>query len=98
MAKDMDTSEYWRETEIISLVRNNEADIDYDKCERSNQDFSVVQFVSQRTVRPICRSRIGKKVIYVVLLVDCMLITTSFLFQGFLLFAVMLFWVVLVSL
>ncbi|CAB3249126.1 unnamed protein product [Arctia plantaginis] len=62
MEKDMDTSEYWRETEIISLVRNNEADIDYDKCERSNQDFSVVQFVSQRTVRPICRSRIDYQV------------------------------------
>ncbi|XP_063897634.1 uncharacterized protein LOC110383067 isoform X1 [Helicoverpa armigera] len=56
--KDMDTSEYWRETEILSLVRNNEVGIDYDKCEQSALDRSVVQINSLRTVRPICRTRI----------------------------------------
>uniref|UniRef100_A0A2A4J350 Uncharacterized protein n=1 Tax=Heliothis virescens TaxID=7102 RepID=A0A2A4J350_HELVI len=58
--KDMDTSEYWRETEILSLVRNNEVGIDYDKCEQTAPDRSVVQINSLRTVRPICRTRIGK--------------------------------------
>ncbi|PZC70888.1 hypothetical protein B5X24_HaOG214681 [Helicoverpa armigera] len=59
--KDMDTSEYWRETEILSLVRNNEVGIDYDKCEQSALDRSVVQINSLRTVRPICRTRIERK-------------------------------------
>ncbi|XP_038218622.1 uncharacterized protein LOC119837171 [Zerene cesonia] len=53
--KDMDTSEFWRETEILSLVRNNEMDIDYEKCEQSNPEKTLVQFPSRRTVRPICR-------------------------------------------
>ncbi|KAH9636312.1 hypothetical protein HF086_003279 [Spodoptera exigua] len=56
--KDMDTSEYWRETEILYLVRNNEADIDYDKCEQTPAEQSVVRINSFRTVRPICRNRI----------------------------------------
>lgn len=60
--RDQDTSEYWRETEILSLVRNREADIDYDRCEQTRPDNSIVEFASRRTVRPICRSRIGKAI------------------------------------
>uniref|UniRef100_A0A2H1V8Q9 SFRICE_001356 n=1 Tax=Spodoptera frugiperda TaxID=7108 RepID=A0A2H1V8Q9_SPOFR len=56
--KDMDTSEYWRETEILSLVRNNEIGIDYDKCEQTAAEQSVVRINSFRTVRPICRNTI----------------------------------------
>ncbi|XP_072948286.1 uncharacterized protein [Epargyreus clarus] len=54
--KDKDTSEYWRETEILSLIRNNEVDIDYEKCEQSNVQTSLVHIPSRRTVRPVCRS------------------------------------------
>ncbi|XP_061380738.1 uncharacterized protein LOC116775317 isoform X2 [Danaus plexippus] len=53
---EKDTSEYWRETEVLSLVMNNEADIDYDKCNQHSPEKTVVQFPSQRTVRPICRT------------------------------------------
>ncbi|KOB69079.1 Uncharacterized protein OBRU01_11737 [Operophtera brumata] len=53
----MDTSEYWRETEILSLIRNREASIDYDKCEQTAEDNSIVEFPSRRTVRPVCRSK-----------------------------------------
>lgn len=58
--KSKDTSEYWRETEILSLVKDNELDIDYDRCEQSLPISSIVKFPSRRTVRPICKSRIGK--------------------------------------
>ncbi|XP_047540354.1 uncharacterized protein LOC125073538 [Vanessa atalanta] len=54
--RSQDTSEYWRETEILSLVRNNDFDIDYEKCEQKSPERSLVQFPSRRTVRPICRS------------------------------------------
>lgn len=57
---NIDTSEYWRETEILSLVRTREADIDYDKCTETLPDNYTVVFASKRTVRPICRSTIGK--------------------------------------
>ncbi|CAG9570910.1 unnamed protein product [Danaus chrysippus] len=53
---EKDTSEYWRETEVLSLVMNNEADIDYDKCNQHTPEKIVVQFPSLRTVRPICRT------------------------------------------
>ncbi|XP_059055941.1 uncharacterized protein LOC131849833 [Achroia grisella] len=55
--KDKDTSEYWRETEILSLIRNDETEIDYEKCQQSPTS-SLVQFASRRTVRPICRNRL----------------------------------------
>ncbi|KAM3961430.1 uncharacterized protein ACR2FA_004543 [Aphomia sociella] len=55
--KDQDTSEYWRETEILSLIRNNEIEIDYDKCEQTPTS-SLVQLPSRRTVRPICKTRL----------------------------------------
>ncbi|XP_026750634.2 uncharacterized protein LOC113511216 [Galleria mellonella] len=55
--KDKDTSEYWRETEILSLIRNDESDIDYDKCDQTPTSY-LVQLASRRTVRPICRSRL----------------------------------------
>ncbi|KAL4703757.1 hypothetical protein ACJJTC_017545 [Scirpophaga incertulas] len=32
--KGKDTSEFWRATEILSLVREKEQDIDYEQCER----------------------------------------------------------------
>ncbi|XP_047506654.1 uncharacterized protein LOC125050695 [Pieris napi] len=51
-----DTSEFWRETEMLSLVRNNEMGIDYEKCEQSSPEKSIVHFPSRRVVRPICRS------------------------------------------
>ncbi|XP_039749527.1 uncharacterized protein LOC120626203 [Pararge aegeria] len=54
--RDKDTSEYWRETEILSLVRNNDANIDYEKCEMSSPEKLLVQIPTRRTVRPICRS------------------------------------------
>lgn len=54
-----DTSEFWRETEMLSLVRNNEMDIDYEKCEQSSPEKSIVHFPSRRLVRPICRSIYG---------------------------------------
>ncbi|XP_045455639.1 uncharacterized protein LOC123665370 [Melitaea cinxia] len=54
--RDKDTSEYWRETEILSLLRNKEFDIDYEKCEKKTPERSLVQLPSRRTVRPICRS------------------------------------------
>ncbi|VVC92290.1 unnamed protein product [Leptidea sinapis] len=54
--KSMDPSDFWRETEILSLVRNNEADIDYETCEQRDREKSVVQFPSRRIVRPICKS------------------------------------------
>lgn len=57
--KSKDTSEYWRETEILSLVRDNELDIDYDRCEQTLPMNTIVKFPSRRTVRPICKSRIG---------------------------------------
>ncbi|CAH0717690.1 unnamed protein product, partial [Brenthis ino] len=50
-----DTSEYWRETEILSLVKNNDVNIDYEKCEKSPEK-GLVHFPSTRTVRPICRT------------------------------------------
>ncbi|KAJ0171381.1 hypothetical protein K1T71_012931 [Dendrolimus kikuchii] len=57
--KDKDTSEYWRETEILSLVRSNAEDIDYETCARTpTSEDTVVQFPSRRTVRPICKSQI----------------------------------------
>ncbi|XP_026332646.1 uncharacterized protein LOC113239759 [Hyposmocoma kahamanoa] len=56
--KSKDTSEYWRETEILSLVRDNELDIDYDRCEQTLPMNTIVKFPSRRTVRPICKSRI----------------------------------------
>ncbi|XP_073962438.1 uncharacterized protein isoform X2 [Choristoneura fumiferana] len=55
--KDSDTSEYWRETEILSLVKNNEEDIDFERCAETPIG-SIVHFPSRRTLRPICRSRI----------------------------------------
>lgn len=54
-----DTSEYWRETEILSLVKNIDVGIDYEKCEK-NSDKKLVHIPSKRTVRPICRSTYGK--------------------------------------
>ncbi|XP_063833607.1 uncharacterized protein LOC135082772 [Ostrinia nubilalis] len=60
--KDKDTSEYWRETEILSLVRNKELDIDYDRCEQSRPSSALVQIPSKRTVRPICKGRIDYQV------------------------------------
>lgn len=59
-----DTSEYWRETEILSLVKNIDVDIDYEKCEK-NTDKTLVHIPSKRTVRPICRGTYGKLTIYV---------------------------------
>ncbi|XP_013191631.2 uncharacterized protein LOC106135791 [Amyelois transitella] len=56
--KSQDTSQYWRETEILSLVRNDEVDIDYERCERTAASAHVVQPPSKRTIRPICRTRI----------------------------------------
>nr|XP_021204403.1 uncharacterized protein LOC101741389 isoform X2 [Bombyx mori] len=53
--RDKDTSEYWRETEILELVRTNELDVDYKTCEASPLS-SVVSIPSARTVRPVCRS------------------------------------------
>ncbi|XP_053618152.1 uncharacterized protein LOC128679754 isoform X2 [Plodia interpunctella] len=57
-----DTSEYWRETEILTLVRNDENEIDYDKCEQSVSSGSVLQLPSRRTVRPICRTNIDYQI------------------------------------
>ncbi|CAK1543510.1 unnamed protein product [Leptosia nina] len=54
--QEEDTSEFWRETEMLSLVRNNEMDIDYERCEQNSSQKSIVQFPSRRIVRPICRS------------------------------------------
>ncbi|CAH2057065.1 unnamed protein product, partial [Iphiclides podalirius] len=51
-----DTSEYWRETEILSIVRNDEMDIDYEKCEQTAPEGSQLYLPSRRSVRPICRS------------------------------------------
>ncbi|XP_049880379.1 uncharacterized protein LOC126376867 [Pectinophora gossypiella] len=53
--KSKDTSEFWRETEILSLVRNNLDSIDYEQCKAGEKKNIVVRFPSRRTVRPICR-------------------------------------------
>ncbi|KAJ8710292.1 hypothetical protein PYW07_009658 [Mythimna separata] len=58
--RDKDTSEFWRETEILSLIRMHSEDgnIDYDRCEHDARANNVVKIHSPRTVRPICRNRI----------------------------------------
>ncbi|KPJ04196.1 hypothetical protein RR46_07955 [Papilio xuthus] len=54
--REQDTSEYWRETEILTLVRHDEEGIDYEKCEQSVSDVSALRLPARRTVRPICRT------------------------------------------
>ncbi|CAG5026669.1 unnamed protein product [Parnassius apollo] len=54
--RDKDTSEYWRETEILSLVRNDEAGIDYEKCEQNSPEITLLHLPSRRSVRPVCRT------------------------------------------
>ncbi|CAG9792936.1 unnamed protein product [Diatraea saccharalis] len=61
--KDQDNSEYWRETEILSLVRSKEMDIDYEKCENARPVNSFVRIPSRRTVRPICKGQLGAPVL-----------------------------------
>ncbi|XP_045762210.1 uncharacterized protein LOC123865295 isoform X2 [Maniola jurtina] len=53
---NQDTSEYWRETEVLSLVKNNGANIDYEECEKRSPEKLLVHIPTRRTVRPICRT------------------------------------------
>ncbi|XP_068625180.1 uncharacterized protein [Battus philenor] len=55
--RDKDTSEYWRETEILTLVQNDEEGIDYEKCEQTIPEASLVNIPSMRAIRPICRTQ-----------------------------------------
>ncbi|XP_013137909.1 PREDICTED: uncharacterized protein LOC106102860 isoform X1 [Papilio polytes] len=54
--REQDTSEYWRETEILTLVRHDEEGIDYEKCEQNAPEDSALRLPARRTVRPICRT------------------------------------------
>ncbi|KPJ07737.1 hypothetical protein RR48_11293 [Papilio machaon] len=54
--REQDTSEYWRETEILTLVRHDEEGIDYEKCEQNAPEVSALRLPARRTVRPICRT------------------------------------------
>ncbi|CAK1590939.1 unnamed protein product [Parnassius mnemosyne] len=54
--RNKDTSEYWRETEILSLLRNDEAGIDYEKCEQNAPEITLLHLPSRRSVRPVCRT------------------------------------------
>ncbi|KAG6460618.1 hypothetical protein O3G_MSEX012097 [Manduca sexta] len=58
---EKDTSEFWRETEILSLVRSNEMSIDYETCEKSSPEATIVQLPSRRVVRPICKTVIDRQ-------------------------------------
>ncbi|CAH0403221.1 unnamed protein product [Chilo suppressalis] len=60
--KEKDNSEYWRETEILSLVRSKEMGIDYEKCEHTRPVSSLVHIPSRRSVRPICKGQLDYQV------------------------------------
>ncbi|XP_041974951.1 uncharacterized protein LOC121730127 isoform X2 [Aricia agestis] len=58
MGQNNDTTEFWRETEILSLVRKKETNINYDKCKTIKRRDSKLHIPSRRLIRPICRSTI----------------------------------------
>ncbi|KAJ2940804.1 hypothetical protein O0L34_g10053 [Tuta absoluta] len=57
---DGDTSEFWRKTDLLSLVREQASALDPEECRRAREADGSVHFPSRRTVRPICRAPGGK--------------------------------------
>ncbi|XP_048001253.1 uncharacterized protein LOC125238016 [Leguminivora glycinivorella] len=55
--KEHDTSEYWRATELLSLIRSREELVDYSRC-KVPTPIDPVRFNTARNVHALCRDSI----------------------------------------